>query len=173
MILMATGARYGLRRALPFVSGVALGKQLIIWPLGLGLAEVARNAPQAFEVMKWAAAAYILYLAWRVAGLKLRPGAIEDRAPGFAAGLIVHPLNPKAWAMIIASFTNFTDPAADPILATATVAVVLLGCQIVFHPIWTYGGEQIAKVLAGTAYETYLMRTLAVLTVASVALVLF
>ena len=37
MVLLATGARFGLRRALPFVAGVALGKQLIIWPLGLGL----------------------------------------------------------------------------------------------------------------------------------------
>ncbi|MGJ8612017.1 MAG: LysE family translocator, partial [Octadecabacter sp.] len=37
MILLTTGARFGLRRALPFVAGVALGKQLIIWPLGFGL----------------------------------------------------------------------------------------------------------------------------------------
>ncbi|MEM7644733.1 MAG: LysE family translocator, partial [Pseudomonadota bacterium] len=34
MALMATGARFGLRAALPFVAGVALGKQLIIWPIG-------------------------------------------------------------------------------------------------------------------------------------------
>ena len=37
MTLMAAGARFGLRRSLPFVGGVALGKQLIIWPIGFGL----------------------------------------------------------------------------------------------------------------------------------------
>jgi len=36
MALLATGAGYGLRRALPFVAGVVVGKQLIIWPLGFG-----------------------------------------------------------------------------------------------------------------------------------------
>ena len=75
--------------------------------------------------------------------------------------------------MIIASFTNFVDPTANALAATALIAVVLLGCQIVLHPLWTFSGEQIARVLAGTHLETYLMRTLAVITVASVALVLF
>ena len=37
MALLATGARYGFRAALPFVGGVVLGKQLIIWPIGFGL----------------------------------------------------------------------------------------------------------------------------------------
>ncbi|HAB37461.1 MAG TPA: lysine transporter LysE, partial [Rhodobacteraceae bacterium] len=34
MALLTTGASYGFRAALPFVAGVVLGKQLIIWPVG-------------------------------------------------------------------------------------------------------------------------------------------
>ena len=41
MALMATGARYGIRSALPFVAGVITGKQLVIWPVGFGLMELA------------------------------------------------------------------------------------------------------------------------------------
>ena len=52
MALLATGARFGLRRALPFVAGVALGKQFIIWPIGLGLAGIATKTPAVFETMK-------------------------------------------------------------------------------------------------------------------------
>ncbi len=37
MALLAIGAGYGLRRALPFVAGVVVGKQLSILPLGLSL----------------------------------------------------------------------------------------------------------------------------------------
>ena len=173
MALMATGARYGLKRAMPFVLGVALGKQLIIWPLGFGLAEVALASPTVFGLLKWAAAAYICWLAWKIAGLRLSPSAAEGAPPGFVAGLIVHPLNPKAWAMIIGAFTNFVDPSAGAFQATLLVAVVLFGCQLVLHPIWTFAGEQIAKFLAGTPFEAYVMRTLAALTVLSVALVLF
>jgi threonine/homoserine/homoserine lactone efflux protein len=87
--------------------------------------------------------------------------------------LIVHPLNPKAWAMIVGGFTAFVAPATSTFEATATIAAVLLGCQLLMHPIWTLAGDRIAKTLAGTSAEPYLMYTLAALTVASVLFVLF
>jgi threonine/homoserine/homoserine lactone efflux protein len=173
MALMATGARFGLAAALPFVAGVALGKQLIIWPVGFGLMQLADQAPWVFETLKWASAAYITWLAWRIANLRFAPGAPEVAAPGFLAGLIVHPLNPKAWAMITAGFTNFVAPGTPALQATVIIAAVLLGCQIVLHPLWTFGGERIAATVAGRPAEKYLMWTLAALTVASVAFVLF
>lgn len=174
MALMATGARYGFRAALPFVAGVALGKQLIIWPIGFGLMSLAQSVPILFEALKWISAAYICWLAWRVAHLRLSPdGAEVGEAPGFRAGLIVHPLNPKAWAMIVTSFANFVTPGTPVLQATATVAICLLACQMVFHPIWTFAGDRIARLVAGRAAEKYLMGTLAALTVASVLYVLF
>jgi threonine/homoserine/homoserine lactone efflux protein len=173
MALMATGARFGFRAALPFVAGVALGKQLVIWPVGFGLMQLADRAPGVFVALKFASAAYIIWLAWKVANLRLGQGAHREAAPGFLAGLIVHPLNPKAWAMIVGSFTAFIAPGTPVLAATATVAAVLLGCQIVLHPLWTLAGAGIAKTVAGTVWEKYLMWTLAALTVASVLFVLF
>ncbi|SFR49907.1 LysE family translocator [Litoreibacter janthinus] len=172
MALMATGARYGLRAALPFVAGVALGKQLVIWPVGFGLMQLAETAPWVFGALKWVSAGYIIWLAWRVANLRLSTN-IEAKAPGFAAGLIVHPLNPKAWAMITAGFTAFTEPGTSTFEATLTIALILLTVQLILHPIWTYGGERIARSVAGKPAERYLMWTLAALTVASVLFVLF
>lgn len=173
MALLATGARFGFRAALPFVAGVALGKQLIIWPIGFGLMELAEAAPWLFIALKYLSAAYIIWLAWKVANLRLNTTANTGAAPGFAAGLIVHPLNPKAWAMIVGSFTAFVGPDVPTLTATATIAAVLLGCQIIMHPIWTLAGDRIAKTVAGTRAEPYLMWTLAGLTVASVLFVLF
>ena len=173
MALMATGARYGFRAALPFVAGVALGKQLVIWPVGYGLMELAEQAPWVFEILKWVSAAYICWLAWKVANLRLSSGGQRDSAPGFLAGLIVHPLNPKAWAMIVAGFTGFVATGTPTFEATLTIALCLLFCQVFLHPIWTLAGEAIARSVAGRPAETYLMRTLAALTVASVLFVLF
>lgn len=173
MALMATGARYGFRAALPFVAGVALGKQLIIWPIGFGLMQLADSAPWLFETLKWVSAAYILWLAWKVANLRLGTPSRSGDAPGFFAGLIVHPLNPKAWGMTIAAFTGFVAIDTPPLVATAIIAAVLLACQCVLHPLWTYAGDKIAMTVAGTAAETYLMWTLAGLTAASVLFVLF
>ena len=173
MALMATGARFGFRAALPFVAGVALGKQLIIWPIGFGLMELADAAPGVFTALKYISAAYIIWLAWKVANLRLGQGRDTGTAPGFVAGLIVHPLNPKAWAMIVGGFTAFVTPGTPAVTATATIAAVLLLCQIVMHPIWALAGDGIARTVAGTRAEPYLMWTLAALTVASVLFVLF
>lgn len=172
MALLATGARYGLRRALPFVAGVALGKQLIIWPIGFGLMAVATQFPIAFQMLKWVSAGYIIYLAYRVANLRLNTGQ-EAKAPGFASGLIIHPFNPKAWAMITTGFTAFTAPGTSSFQATVTIAAILFATQAILHPLWTYAGERIARTVAGTPVEKYLMWTLAALTVASVLFVLF
>lgn len=173
MALMATGARFGLRAALPFVAGVALGKQLVIWPVGFGLMELADRAPWVFVALKWACVAYICWLAWKVANLRLKPGEEAEKAPGFIAGLWVHPLNPKAWVMIVTGFTTFVEPGTPPLQATATIAICLLSLQIILHPIWTLAGDRIARLVAGRPGEKYLMWTLAALTVASVLFVLF
>lgn len=168
MILLATGARFGLRRALPFVIGVALSKQVIIWPLGLGLLALQDDYPLVFAALKWLSVAYILWLAYRVAGMRLRVGEVDATPPGFLAGLIVHPLNPKAWGVVMTALTTFVPDGAPPVQATATVALCLLAMQLILHPVWTYAGHWIALRLAGKVGETYLMRGLAVLTVLSV-----
>lgn len=173
MAMMATGARYGFRAAWPFMFGVVAGKQLIIWPIGFGLMELAGQVPALFQGLKWASAAYICWLAWKVANLRLTPGRADGPAPGFAAGLIVHPLNPKAWAMIVAGFTGFVAPGTPVFAATLSIATILLCCQLILHPIWTFGGDRIAHAVAGTRAEPYLMWTLAALTVLSVLFVLF
>lgn len=172
MALLSTGARHGLRAALPFVAGVALGKQLIIWPMGFGLMEMANSAPQVFAALKWACVAYICWLAWRLATSRLGSGDDQAQAPGFVSGLAVHPLNPKAWAMITVGFTSFVSVGTPALQATATIAICLLAAQAVFHPLWAWGGQTVARTVAGKPAERYLMWTLAVMTVASVVYVL-
>lgn len=168
MAMMATGARFGFRAALPFVAGVLLGKQLIIWPIGFGLMQLAQQVPLLFTFLKFASAAYIIWLAWRIANLRLTPGMAQGKAPGFRAGLLIHPLNPKAWAMIVTGFTSFVEPNTGALLATTTIAATLFSVQLICHPIWTFFGDRIAKTIIGTPFERYLMWTLAGLTVAFV-----
>ena len=113
------------------------------------------------------------WLAGKVAKRRLAPGQGAAIAPGFWAGLIVHPLNPKAWAMIIAGFTGFVAAGTPSFAATVTIALCLLFCQVILHPIWTFAGDRIAHAVEGRPIEKYLMWTLAGLTVASVLFVLF
>ncbi len=169
MAMMATGARYGFCAALPFVGGVLLGKQLIIWPIGFGLMELATQMPILFLLLKYVSAAYIIWLAWHVANMRLSTDGGDIAVPGFIAGLWVHPLNPKAWAMIVTGFTNFVGPETSTLLATATIAACLFFTQLLCHPVWAYFGDRIARVVAGKPGERYLMLVLAFLTLSFVS----
>ena len=172
MVVMAAGARFGFRGALPFLAGTILGKQFLIWPLGLGLLTVLSPDSIAFQILRWASVAYILWLAWRIAGVRIVERDVADTPPSFAAGLIVHPLNPKAWAMIIGALTNFAVGGASVLSITAAAALLFLSLQIVLQSLWTLAGVQIAKLISGTAKEVWLMRVLALLMVGSVLYVL-
>ena len=173
MAMMATGARFGVRAALPFVAGVILGKQLIIWPIGYGIMEVASQVPLLFEILKFLSALYIIWLAWRVANMRLSSGEPSLDAPGFWSGLLVHPLNPKAWAMILVGFTNFVESDTATFYATLYIAASLLIIQIICHPIWTLFGDRIAKFIIGKKYERVFMWFLALITVIFVLMALF
>ena len=173
MAMMATGARFGFRAALPFVAGVILGKQLIIWPIGYGIMEVASQVPLLFEILKFLSALYIIWLAWRVANMRLSSGESSVDAPGFWSGLLVHPLNPKAWAMILVGFTNFVESDTATFYATLYIAGSLLIIQIICHPIWTLFGDRIAKFIIGKKYERVFMWFLALVTVIFVLMALF
>ena len=173
MAMMATGARFGFRAALPFVAGVILGKQLIIWPIGYGIMEVASQIPLLFEILKFLSALYIIWLAWRVANMRLSSGEPSVDAPGLWSGLLVHPLNPKAWAMILVGFTNFVESDTTTFYATLYIAASLLIIQIICHPIWTLFGDRIAKFIIGKKYERVFMWFLALVTVIFVLMALF
>ena len=168
MAMLATGARFGFRAALPFVAGVVIGKQLIIWPIGFGLMEIADEMPWVFQMLKYVSALYILWLAWRVANMRISIDQSVQGAPGFAAGLLVHPLNPKAWAMILAGFTNFVPSGMSNLHAAFMIAAVLFFIQLICHPIWTLFGDRISSHLIDSPYERYVMWTLAGLTAAFV-----
>ena len=134
---------------------------------------LASTVPWLLILLKYVSAGYIFWLAWRVAHMRLTPGAADGQAPGFMSGLAVHPLNPKAWAMIVTGFTSFVAPGTSPFLATAIIALCLFLTQAICHPIWTFFGDRIARRLAGTRYERFLMWGLAAVTVLFVSLAIF
>jgi len=171
MVILAASAQFGFKRALPFIAGVVTGMQFVIWPMGLGLMALYTELPLLFVVLKWASVAYIFWLAYKILGAKLKPSEVAA-PPSFISGLIVHPLNPKAWAMTIAAFTNFVKPDTMPLVATIAIAASFFAIQSVLQPLWGFAGQMIAARLAGKPGEKYLMWVLAGLTVASVLFVL-
>ncbi|MFL2563305.1 MAG: LysE family translocator, partial [Arenicellales bacterium] len=100
MLLMTSGANFGFWRSLPFVMGVALGKLLLNILLALGLWELLSHDFWILVALKIVCVAYLAYLALRMSGF-LMAGRELRQPESFWKGLAVHPLNPKAWAMLV------------------------------------------------------------------------
>ena len=173
LALLAVGAKYGLRHSIPFVSGVALGKQVIIWPVGFGIMALAEHTPSTFLMLKWLSIIYIFWLAYKIVNIKLSDNKDNTKSGSFILGFILHPLNPKAWGMVITSFSTFVPSNSQPVLSTTVIAIGFLVCQIIMHPLWCLGGEKIAKTVFGKTHEKFLMWFLASLAVLSVFFITF
>lgn len=94
----------GFVRTLPLIAGIVAGHALWMLAACLGLAALALALGPAFVVIKIAAVAYLLYLAWQLwrAPVAEESGSgtvATSRTPtggGLAAGLLVSLSNPKA-----------------------------------------------------------------------------
>jgi homoserine/homoserine lactone efflux protein len=129
-LVIATGAREGMRAALTTVVGTTLGNAVLLAAIAFGLSWVVRNAATLFEILRWVGAAYLIWLgiqAWRHAGetgaASLPCGHVHVWR-GFAVALS----NPKTIAFFTAFLPQFVDPGlpVEPQLALmCTVSVVL------------------------------------------------
>ena len=67
LMLMTSGANFGLRRSLPHMAGVALGLPIMIFPVGLGVMQVFDRWPVSYTLLKISSVGYMLWLAWKIA----------------------------------------------------------------------------------------------------------
>jgi len=167
MVALSAGARFGLRQCIGLILGLTVGKVLLNIAMGTGLVAAIRAYPVAFEIAKWASAAYMVWLAWRIAGSSMVAREVDNPLT-FRDGIIVHPLNPKAWAMTFGAFTQFTDADAPWTPQVLTIVAGFAAIQLVFHTLWCGAGDRIASLVADTKAERALMIFLGSTTLATI-----
>ena len=127
------GWRGGVAAAL----GIGAGCAVHAVAAALGLAALLAASPWAFEAIKWAGAAYLLWLAWGMLKAALRPGAApasttvaapQPAAHVFAQGMLTNVLNPKVALFFLALLPQFiaTDAANKPLAFLFLGAVFVL-----------------------------------------------
>jgi threonine/homoserine/homoserine lactone efflux protein len=102
--------------------GVIAGFVVHVLGAALGLTALFLAVPLAYELLKWAGAAYLGWLAWEA----VRPGARSPFAPQplppdpprklFLMGFVTNLLNPKVAMFYIALFPQFIDPQRGSVL---------------------------------------------------------
>lgn len=171
MALMASGASFGYRRSLPFLLGSISGFLLVCLAVALGLGSLFITFPTLQIVFLFASVLYIIYLAYKIATSNPQ---IDDRSshPGFLAGIILHPLNPKAWVTIIAAYSQFVSPASSYIGQIITIMLIFAVVSFPLNSIWCYGGNVLRHLVKSTRALRIINITLAILMVIAVGLAL-
>lgn len=166
-LLLASGMNFGYRRTLPLVCGVWLGFPFMIACVGLGLGRVFDVLPGLYTALKYAGAAYMLWMAWKIA--KSEPageGDIEAKPLSFMAMALFQWINPKAWIMSITALSAYTAPDHYYIGVAAVVgAFMLMGFSSAST--WALFGSSLRHVMNDVRYYRWINYALAVLLVLS------
>lgn len=119
MFASASGLSGGPRAGAAAALGVALGALMHTVLAAAGLSALIAASPVLFELVRWAGAGYLLFLAWKA----WRAGAVpaqggETRLIGaIRRGFLTNALNPKVALFILALLPQFTAPEAGPLWA--------------------------------------------------------
>ena len=97
LILTATGAAVGVRRGLPCLLGVSVGMGSMMFAVAFGLGSAVLGHSALLRALNWIGAAFLLWLAWKVASAPASDAAAERHAVGFAGAAAFQWINPKSW----------------------------------------------------------------------------
>lgn len=127
MMLLASGANFGFRRTILHILGISAGLGVMVVAMGWGLSGVFKTFPILHEILKWVGAAYLLWLAWKIATAK----GIHDKDVGgqpmtFLQAAGFQWLNPKAWAMALGAATTYTPDGAGGLTALVLAGTFML-----------------------------------------------
>ncbi|WP_343648554.1 homoserine/homoserine lactone efflux protein [Enterobacter sp.] len=109
---MTTSISHGYRGAAASIAGLQTGLGIHIVLVGIGLGTLFSRSVLAFEVLKWAGAAYLIWLGiqqWRAAGsLNLNTLAqTQNRGHLYKRAVFVNLTNPKSIVFLAALFPQF------------------------------------------------------------------
>ena len=171
--LAATGAAFGARRGLGYMTGINLGMLGVMAITASGIVGLLLALPGAMPVVIGLSSAYFLYLAWRIATAPpLAEAAAERRQPTFLAGIALSLVNPKGYAAMAALFSGFVliERRLDLDLAAkiAVLAVIIAAVNIA----WLLMGAALTRHFKEPRSNRIINVTFAVLLIASVAVAL-
>lgn len=148
IMLLSSGLTYGFRRTIPHIVGIVLGFAFMVAAVGLGLGTVFLAYPILQTMLKYAGAAYLIYLAAVIAmSGAVKPGEEKARGPmTFWGAAMFQWINAKGWVIVIGTITAYAAIAQFPFnIAIQTVISLIVGT--VSTVVWALFGTALRPVL--------------------------
>lgn len=168
LMLLASGVNFGVRRTVPHMLGIAVGFTAMVILVGLGLGRAFEAWPALHGALKVAGAAYMLWLAWRLAraGPVGEGGQARGRPMDFLGAAAFQWVNPKAWVMAVGATAAYAAPDAGAGGALA-VALVFGAVNLPCVGVWALFGAALRRHLREPAKLRAFNAAMALLLVAS------
>ena len=168
--LASTGAAFGARRGLGYMTGIIAGMIIVMSIAASGVTGVLLAVPWATPVVAGMAAGYIGYLAYRIASAPpLERDAGQGRHPSFLGGVFLSLVNPKGYAAMAVLFSGFVLIGNRVELDAAVKGLILVTIMVTVDTAWLFLGEALTRFFRQPCINRAINVSFAVLLVASVA----
>jgi threonine/homoserine/homoserine lactone efflux protein len=148
VMLTASGATFGFRRTVPHIIGICAGMGVVLLAVCAGLDVIFTRWPELQTLLRWAGAAYLVYLSWRVlkAG-EAKLGSAPKPLTLLEAAAFQF-LNPKAWVMTLTAAAMFLPRELGLATACLYMVVVMALVNLPCITIWALFGSSLRGLLA-------------------------
>jgi threonine/homoserine/homoserine lactone efflux protein len=148
MSVTAVGAAFGFRRSLAYLAGLILGTTAVLVAVAAGVVAMLMSLPRLAPVLAAASAAYIAFLAFKIATAPpLSRQHQAASAPSFAGGFLLGVANPKAYLAIAAVFAGTTLAVESRLIDAMLKTGVLTIAIVVIHLCWLTAGVWLSRLL--------------------------
>ena len=123
----------------------------------LGLAAVMHTSALAFQVLKYAGGAYLLYMAfatWRDTSAFTVDGSVSRASPAelVVKAFLLNILNPKLTIFFLAFLPHFVEPAAgQPLLQLLRLSAVFMGMTFAVFVVYGFVAHAFRKLVIESA----------------------
>ena len=109
IMVLSSGLTYGFRRTVPHMAGITIGFAFMVGAVGLGFGTIFLAYPVLQTILKYAGAAYLIYLAFAIAFSRPpKPGEADRRGPmTFWGAAMFQWVNVKGWVIVIGTITAY------------------------------------------------------------------
>ena len=144
--LASVGAAFGFRAGIGYLSGLFIGNNLVCFSVIFGLATVMLANPVIRTALLIASAAYLGYLAFRIAFAGAKIAFIQVSKPGLLAGATLQLINPKAYAVHITLFSGFAFYPSNFLVEVMLKLFIANVIWILLHFFWLHAGVMVNRL---------------------------
>ena len=174
VMITATGSAAGIVRGLPCALGAAVGMASLLFTAALGLGQLILGHPEILSVMNWCGAAFLLWLAWKIAlaGSAGEPAA--ERPVGFIGATFFQWVNPKGWLVAVGAASTYLQPdTGSQLLQAFVLALLFFAVAFPSGLVWLVLGASMQGLLRDERYARMFNIVMAIALAASVAMILW